>query len=63
VPINVNDDPSRIFSWSDPQWLAVLRDVPAGGTRAAVAVALTLLTLAFLARVEGLLGRRLSSPR
>ena len=63
VPINVNDDPSRIFSWSDPQWLAVLRDVPAGGTRAAVAVALTLLTLAFLARVEGLFGRRLSSPR
>jgi hypothetical protein len=56
VPINVNDDPSRLFSWSDPQWLAVLREVPNGGARVVAAVVLTLLALAFLARVEGLLG-------
>jgi hypothetical protein len=57
VPVNVNDDPSRLFSWSDPQWLAVLRELPNGGARVVAAVVLTLLTLAFLARVEGLLGR------
>jgi hypothetical protein len=57
VPVNVNDDPSRLFSWSDPQWLAVLREVPNGGARVVAAVVLTFLTLAFLARVEGLLGR------
>ncbi|HZP97833.1 MAG TPA: hypothetical protein VFC31_16065 [Candidatus Limnocylindria bacterium] len=58
VPVNVNDDPSRLFSWTDPQWLAVLRDVPSGGLRVAVAIALSLVALAFLARVEGLIGRR-----
>jgi len=57
VPVNVNDDPARLFAWSDPQWLAVLRDVPAGGASVVVAAALTLLTLVFLARVEGLIGR------
>ncbi len=57
LPVNVNDDPSRLFSWSDPQWLAVLRDVPEGGARVVAAVGLTLLVLAFLARVEGLFGR------
>lgn len=64
IPVNVNDDPSRLFSWSDPQWLAVLRAVPNGGVQVVVAIGLSLLALAFLARVEGLLGRRvLASPR
>lgn len=58
LPVNVNDDPSKIFSWSDPQWLAVLRAVPQGGPKVIVAIGLTLLALAFLARVEGLIGRR-----
>ena len=63
VPVNVNDDPSKIFSWSDPQWLAVLRALPTGGVQVIVACVLTLLALLFLARVEGLIGRRVSSPR
>jgi hypothetical protein len=58
LPVNVNDDPSRLFSWSDPQWLAVLRDLPGGGAHALVAALLTLLVLLFLARVEGLIGNR-----
>jgi len=58
LPRNVNDDPSRLLDWSDPQWLAVLREVPNGGARAIVGVALTLLALIFLARVEGLIGSR-----
>src|SRR5258706_340939 len=58
LPRNVNDDPSRLLDWSDPQWLAVLREVPNGGARAIVGVALTLLVLIFLARVEGLIGSR-----
>ena len=57
LPVNVNDDPSRLFSWSDPQWLAVLRDLPGGGTHVLVAALLTVLVLLFLARVEGLIGR------
>lgn len=57
-PTNVNDDPSRLFSWSDPQWLAVLRDLTHPDVRVGAALLLTLLALAFLARVEGLLGRR-----
>jgi len=61
VPVNVNDDPSRLFNWADPQWLAVLRALPDGGPRVIAAVLLTLLALAFLARVEGLLGRPVSS--
>ena len=64
VPVNVNDDPSKLFSWSDPQWLAVLQAVPAGGVRVVAAVALTALVLLFLLRVEGLLTRRVvASPR
>jgi hypothetical protein len=62
VPVNVNDDPSRLFSWSDPQWLAVLRELPNGGPKVIVAIALTALVLLFLARVEGLIGRRVASP-
>src|SRR5438445_9330653 len=63
VPVNVNDDPSKIFSWSDPQWLAVLRALPNGGVQVLVAVLLTALALLFLARVEGLVVRRVSAPR
>ena len=58
LPVNVNDAPQRLFDWSDPQWLFVLRQLPEGGTRAAAAVALSLLALLFLARVEGLVGSR-----
>ena len=57
-PTNINDDPSRLFSWSDPQWLAVLRELPNGGPRVIVAIGLTALVLIFLARVEGIIGRR-----
>ena len=65
LPVNVNDDPSRLFSWTDPQWLAVLRGVPDGGIRVVAAIVLTGLVLLFLARVEGLIGRApvLPSPR
>jgi hypothetical protein len=63
VPVNVNDDPSKLFNWSDPQWLAVLQAVPSGGIRVIVAVILTALVLVFLLRVEGLLTRRVvASP-
>ena len=58
LPVNVNDDPAKLFDWSDPQWLAVLRAMPEGGTKVLVAILLTLLALAFLLRVEGVLGRR-----
>jgi hypothetical protein len=64
MPVNVNDDPSKLLSWSDPQWLAVLQAVPSGGVRVVAAVALTALVLLFLLRVEGLLSRRVvASPR
>ena len=64
VPVNVNDDPSKLFDWSDPQWLAVLRALPDGGVKVAVAAALTVLALLFLFRVEGVLARRrVASPR
>ncbi|MDQ2950663.1 MAG: hypothetical protein M3R54_00200 [Chloroflexota bacterium] len=64
VPVNVNDDPSKIFSWSEPQWLAVLQAVGAGGPKVIVAAALTLLALLFLLRIEGVLARRvIASPQ
>ena len=63
-PVNVNDDPSKLFSWSDPQWLAVLQAVPSGGLRVVVAAILSGLVLLFLLRVEGLITRRVvASPR
>lgn len=58
LPVNVNDDPSRLFSWADPQWLAVLREATTGGARVVAAILLSLLALGFLARVEGLIGPR-----
>ncbi len=62
-PINVNFHPERLFDWSDPQWLAVLRALPAGGARVVVAAALSLVIVALLLRLEGVWPRRLSSMR
>ena len=52
VPVNVNVDPSKLFSWSDPQWLAVLRMVPDGGPKVIAAVILSLLLIVLLIRIE-----------
>jgi len=52
VPVNVNVDPSKLFSWSDPQWLAVLRMVPDGGPKVIAAVILSLLVIVLLIRIE-----------
>lgn len=62
-PLNVNFAPERIFDWSDPQWLAVLRALPAGGARAIAGAVLSLVILALLFRLEGVWPRRLSSPK
>ena len=61
APVNVNFHPEKLFDWSDPQWLAVLRALPNGGARVAVAFALSLLIVALILRLEGLWPRRLSS--
>ncbi|MDP9265193.1 MAG: hypothetical protein M3O91_03605 [Chloroflexota bacterium] len=53
-PLNVNFHPERLLDWSDPQWLAVIRALPAGGVRVVAAAALTLLVLALLFRIEAL---------
>ncbi len=60
-PVNVNFVPSRLFDWSDPQWLAVLRALPQGGPRALIALVLSLGILTLLLRLEGVWPRRLSS--
>ena len=52
VPVNVNDDPSKIFDWMDPQWLAVLRQVPAADERAIAGALLSGLVLLLLVRRE-----------
>ena len=52
APVNVNFAPARLFDWGDPQWLAVLRDVPGGGPRVLAAILLSALLLALLARWE-----------
>jgi hypothetical protein len=57
-PANINFDPSRLFDWSDPQWLFVLRSLPEGGARVIVAVGLSALALLFLLRVESVLPSR-----
>ena len=62
-PPNVNFAPERIFDWSDPQWLAVLRALPSGGGRALAGTVLSLVILALLFRLEGVWPRRLSSAR
>jgi hypothetical protein len=57
-PTNINVDPSRLFDWSDPQWLFVLRALPEGGARVIVAAGLSALALLFLLRVESVLPSR-----
>ncbi len=51
-PVNVNDDPSKLFNWTDPQWLAVLRLVPSADERAIAGAALSALVLLLLVRLE-----------
>ncbi len=63
TPVNVNFYPEKLFDWSDPQWLAVLRALPNGGARVAIGLALSLFLVALLLRLEGLWPRRLSSVR
>ena len=57
-PENVNFAPQRLFDWSDPQWLAVLGDLPAGGARALVAAALSSLVVAVLIWQERVVASR-----
>jgi hypothetical protein len=57
-PTNINIDPARLFDWSDPQWLFVLRSLPEGGVRVIVAAGLSTLALLFLLRVESVLPSR-----
>jgi hypothetical protein len=57
-PTNINIDPARLFDWSDPQWLFVLRSLPEGGVRVIVAAGLSALALLFLLRVESVLPSR-----
>ena len=52
VPVNVNDDPAKIFSWSDPQWLSVLRQLPQADERVIAGAALSALVLVLLVRLE-----------
>ena len=52
LPVNVNDDPSKIFNWSDPQWLAVLRQVPFADERVIAGAVLSALVLLLLVRLE-----------
>jgi len=52
LPVNVNDDPSKIFNWSDPQWLAVLRQVPLADERVIAGAVLSALVLLLLVRLE-----------
>ena len=52
VPVNVNDDPSRLLNWSDPQWLAVLRLVPSADERVLAGAVLSALVLVLLVRLE-----------
>jgi hypothetical protein len=51
-PVNVNDDPSKLFNWSDPQWLAVLRLVPTADERVIAGALLSALVLLLLVRLE-----------
>lgn len=57
-PENVNFAPQRLFDWSDPQWLAVLGDLPAGGVRAVVAAALSGVVVAVLIWQERVVASR-----
>jgi hypothetical protein len=48
----INFDPSPLFSWSDPQWLAVLTALSSGGVRVLAAGLLTTLVVALFLRLE-----------
>jgi len=50
--VTVNDDPSKLFNWTDPQWLAVLRLVPSADERVIAGAALSALVLLLLVRLE-----------
>jgi hypothetical protein len=57
TPANVNFAPERLFAWSDPQWLSVLRDALAGGPRVLAAALISALLVVLLLRVERVLVR------
>ena len=52
VPVNVNFEPSKLFSWSDPQWASVLASLASADARAIAGLALSALLLALLLRFE-----------
>ena len=52
VPVNVNFDPSKLFSWADPQWLNVLSLLAALDPRLIAASLLSALVIALLLRLE-----------
>ncbi len=52
VPVNVNFDPSRLFSWSDPQWLNVLTSLGSADVRVLAGAVLSALLIALLLRLE-----------
>jgi hypothetical protein len=49
---NVNFDPSPLFSWTDPQWLDILRAASLPDARQLIALALTIAIAAVLLYVE-----------
>jgi drug/metabolite transporter superfamily protein YnfA len=50
--LNVNFDQSRLYSWADPQWLAVLGALAAADRQVMLAALLNTLLLAILLRLE-----------
>lgn len=52
VPVNVNDDPRKLFDWAQPQWLAVLERIAAASgdelVRVAAAAGISLLIVLVL---------------
>ncbi|MDE3113109.1 MAG: hypothetical protein KGK34_09230 [Chloroflexota bacterium] len=52
VPTNVNFDPSRLFSWSDPQWLSVLWSLGHADVRVLLAALLSALVASLVLRLE-----------
>jgi hypothetical protein len=52
LPVSVNDDPSRLLVWTDPQWLNVLRSLARADERVLLAALLSALIVALLLRLE-----------
>ncbi|MBI2323877.1 MAG: hypothetical protein HYU87_02785 [Chloroflexi bacterium] len=52
VPVNVNFDPSKLFLWSDPQWLNVLASLGSADARVLAGALLSALLLGLLLRLE-----------